>query len=142
MGEVAGSDLWVAVVADGEDALAFFCDGNRRWGLLDGENEGGRVKLDGRGAHLEGRLDGSEALRLVLGDGSHDVRLSAAVPGTAGLYRHADNEAVTWWIQTPSGLKGATTEGGSTKGFQTADAQGFETNTAAGGSGGGSRRRR
>jgi hypothetical protein len=131
---------WLALVVHGEDAIGYVCDGERVWGTLTGTvGPDDALELTGRGsdrfAFRGGDFDQYQTVGTLTVDGADsEVSLSAAVPGTSGLYRLAGDDGTTWWIQTPAGLKGATvsTNGRRGRTFATSDASGFNSNTAAG----------
>jgi hypothetical protein len=134
--EDTAADIWLAVVLRGDSAIGYVCDGADVWGLLRGTFADGKVTLSGSGSRFVGRRsNGAVSGVLTMRDGDTDVRLVRATSGESGLYRLVDEGTVTWWIQTEAGLKGASRTGRRTKSFETADAQGFETGTAAGGAG-------
>jgi hypothetical protein len=137
--EQVDADTWLAVVVRDGVAIGYVCDGAKVWGTLRGTvDDAGLVELEGRGSSTF-TFSGSESVGALTGtldiDGERsELTLAPAAPGTTGLYRLADGEAVTWWIQTPAGLKGATLSSDGRRGrtFATSDASGFNSNTAAG----------
>jgi hypothetical protein len=129
-------DPWLAVVIRDGDALGYVCDGVDVYRTVTGAvDEDGPIQLKGSGTSFVGNVT-ADAITgtLAVGELKHDVTLATAVVGTTGLYRLVDGDAVTWWIQTPAGLKGATTltNGRRGRAFATSDASGFNSNTAAG----------
>lgn len=123
---------YVALVAQGNDVLAFVCDGDTVGEPLGGAKAGSDFDLSRNGVRLRGTVQGDVVTGELTVPGTGPAAFTArrAVEGRTGLYRAETtvgaDEAVTWWIQTEQGIKGLTTSQKGKRGFETADPAGFE----------------
>lgn len=90
VGELSGTDAFVAVVAGKENVAAYVCDGGR--GIAEsfgGRRDGGRVTLTSeRGAELSASIERGESSGTITLPGRPPMRFSAEpARGTAGLYQ-------------------------------------------------------
>jgi hypothetical protein len=90
VGQVAGTDAFVAVVIGGDKAIAYVCDGAHVSAWLHGEVHDGVLSLtDDRGDQIQARLQDDAVTGLVDVDGLGSRTFSAdrAVDGQSGLFR-------------------------------------------------------
>ncbi|MHC3369303.1 hypothetical protein ACYAFX_19920 [Rhodococcus aetherivorans] len=95
---VATGTLTLAIAVEGEDAVAYACDGSAVESWLSGDAEDGRLELEGRdGARLDGEFDGTTVRgTLWLGDRSWTFDAAPAEPRPASTSR-------TWATSGPAG---------------------------------------
>jgi hypothetical protein len=123
---------YVAIVLQGNEVLAFVCDGDEVGEPLGGTTSGSGFELSRNGVRLSGTLRGEVVTgELTVPDaGVRAFTARPAVEGTTGLYRAEatvdGDEVVTWWIQGEERVKGARVDRRGKRGFETADPQGFE----------------
>ncbi|OLL16960.1 MULTISPECIES: hypothetical protein [unclassified Rhodococcus (in: high G+C Gram-positive bacteria)] len=101
---VATGTLTLAIAVEGEDAVAYACDGSAVESWLSGDAEDGRLELEGRDdARLDGEFDGTTVRgTLWLGDRSWTFDAAPAEP-PAGLYLANVGDVRASWIVTQDG---------------------------------------
>jgi hypothetical protein len=113
VGEVEGTDAFIAIVTDGSELRAYVCDGHEgSWSI----SEWFRGELDGRGAALESttgdarlEVDFDEVAGTASGqvevDGESHAFTAAAAAGDEGLYAFKNQTTVRagWVIIIPEG---------------------------------------
>ncbi|CCW09850.1 hypothetical protein QLG13_19600 [Rhodococcus aetherivorans] len=101
---VTTGTLTLAIAVEGEDAVAYACDGSAVESWLSGDAEDGRLELEGRdGARLDGEFDGTTVRgTLWLGDRSWTFDAAPAEP-PAGLYLANVGDVRASWIVTQDG---------------------------------------
>lgn len=123
---------YLAVVAQGDEVVAYVCDGETVGEPLAGSLSGGRFDLSDNGLRVNGTLQGDVVRGELTLPRSGPVAFTArpAVEGTTGLYRAVTpvdgDQVVTWWVQTEQGIKGTRQDRTGQKGFATSDPSGFE----------------
>lgn len=110
---VATGTLTLAIAVEGEDAVAYACDGSAVESWLAGDAEAGRLELEGReGARLEGEFDGATVRgTLWLGDRNWTFDAAPAEP-PAGLYLANVGDVRASWIVTQDGTVTGVLRGG------------------------------
>ena len=110
---VATGTLTLAIAVEGEDAVAYACDGSAVESWLAGDAEAGRLELEGReGARLEGEFDGATVRGILwLGDRSWTFDAAPAEP-PAGLYLANVGDVRASWIVTQDGTVTGVLRGG------------------------------
>jgi hypothetical protein len=119
----AGPDeqTYVAVVVQGDQALAYVCDGRSVGHWLGGEVVDGSLQLaSAAGTHLDARIEaGVVEGTLRLGGKALAFTARPAVEGRTGLYRLEDEPEPGYtlgWIQLETGIRGlATSSKGTVK---------------------------
>ncbi|MDX5310289.1 MAG: hypothetical protein LPK23_02800 [Rhodococcus sp. (in: high G+C Gram-positive bacteria)] len=110
---VATGTLTLAIAVEGEDAVAYACDGSAVVSWRAGDAAAGRLELEGReGARLEGEFDGATVRgTLWLGDRSWTFDAAPAEP-PAGLYLANVGDVRASWIVTQDGTVTGVLRGG------------------------------
>lgn len=103
VGEVDGTDAYIAVVSGTTEAVAYVCDGDAdiaEWFRGPVDADGHMELTNDRGATLEATIGDGVTGAITFADGStHDLAATAAT-GDAGLYRIAgeDPDVVGGWV--------------------------------------------
>jgi hypothetical protein len=107
VGRVDGREATLAVVDQGGEATAYFCDGVSLESWLGGDATTSRLKLSGDNGRLKATIEGGEATGSVRIEGQEFGFTLGQVSAPRGLYRFADTvdgaEVVGGWIVLPSG---------------------------------------
>jgi hypothetical protein len=107
VGRVDGGGATLAVVVDGSEATAYFCDGVDLESWLDGDAFDGRLALSGDNGGLNGSFDGRQTSGSVRVEGSRFGFTLRQVDPPQGLFRVAETidgaEVKGGWIVLPSG---------------------------------------
>lgn len=108
VGYVDSGAASVAVIVDGDEALAYVCDGNTREAWLSGAAADGQLELTGDRGSLTATYDGFVVEGETTVDGQTWTFSVAQVDPPDGLYRFADTvaggaEVVGGWIVLPDG---------------------------------------
>ena len=108
VGWVDGGGASVAIIADGDDTVAYVCDGATAEAWLRGSSRDGELELAGEGGSLVAGYDDRRAIGEVTVAGRRWTFTIPAVAPPEGLYRFADTvaggaEVVGGWIVLPDG---------------------------------------
>jgi hypothetical protein len=107
VGRVRGGSATVAVVVDGSEATAYFCDGVAIESWLGGKAFDGRLELDGDNGSMDARFNDRRTRGSLRVEGSSFGFTLRQVDPPEGLYRFADTidgaEVKGGWIVLPSG---------------------------------------
>jgi hypothetical protein len=107
VGRVDGGAATLALVDEGGEATAYFCDGAALESWLGGSATSSRLNLSGDNGDLSARVDGQQATGSVRVEGQRFGFTLRQVSPPRGLYRFADTvdgaEVVGGWIVLPSG---------------------------------------
>jgi hypothetical protein len=108
VGAIEGTEAQIAVTVDGSKVLAFFCDSEKTWGLLEGTASGSAVTATEPGGNtLAGDLDGDELSGTVSINGEPHQFTATAQSGDAGSYfletKQGDQVTYTGWVRSADG---------------------------------------
>jgi hypothetical protein len=107
VGHVRGGAATLAVVVDGSEATAYFCDGADLESWLGGRSFAGRLELSGDNGSLDADVDENRTSGSVRVEGQRFGFTLRQVDPPEGLYRFADTvdgaEVKGGWIVLPSG---------------------------------------
>ncbi len=108
VGYVDSGAATVAVIVDGDEAIAYVCDGVSREAWLSGAAADGQLELSGDQGSLSATYDGFVAEGETTVDGQTWTFSIAQVDPPEGLYRFADTiaggaDVVGGWIVLPNG---------------------------------------
>ena len=114
VGQVEGSNAFIGLVTNGEQVMAFYCDGTTEaapvlWGWFNGELNGDAFDLTNEaGDRLSGAFESEGASgTITLADGTALTFQSAPVSQPSGLYRNVETtdgvETVSGWIVLTNG---------------------------------------
>lgn len=112
VGEIEGSDAYIAVVYDGANAMAFVCDGHEMWSWLNGSMTGADLALSGsNGTTLAGTLADGAITGTFTGMGlSGNAFEVTPVTAGEGVYRTVvdmnGDDYTLGWIMTTDGIRG------------------------------------
>jgi serine/threonine-protein kinase len=110
VGSVDGGGASVAIIVDGDDTIAYVCDGASVEAWLQGSADAGELDLTGDGGSLIARYDDQQAVGETTVAGRTWTFTIEEVANPEGLYRFADTvvggaEVVGGWIVLPDGTQ-------------------------------------
>jgi serine/threonine-protein kinase len=110
VGSVDGGGASVAIIVDGDDTIAYVCNGASVEAWLEGSADAGELDLAGDGGSLIARYDDQQAVGETTVAGRTWTFTIEEVANPEGLYRFADTvvggaEVVGGWIVLPDGTQ-------------------------------------